>query len=349
MKKRITVILVALLAVSMLGGCGKESGALKDMKVEKYVTLGEYMGLPVQLESATVDEAEEEELMRGLYMDSVTAQLGGILDREVALGDTVNIDYEGKKDDVAFAGGTASGALLEIGSGQFIEGFEEGLIGAVPGDTRELDLSFPENHGNTELAGQAVVFTVTVNFILPTEYSDEVVAAIGVPDITTVEELKQFIHDYLETNALNTYQTTLENAVVDSLISGCVFQEIPEAIVEKYRNNVQAGLEANCAAWGIDIDTYCMYSYGMDAETFLSQYAEEAARQSLAFQAVANAENLNITDEELQETLEQYANQGGYATVEDFLGELDREEYREYFMFENVLEFLTQNAQITEY
>ena len=349
MKKRITVILVALLAVSMLGGCGKESGALKDMKVEKYVTLGEYMGLPVQLESATVDEAEEEELMRGLYMDSVTAQLGGILDREVALGDTVNIDYEGKKDDVAFAGGTASGALLEIGSGQFIEGFEEGLIGAMPGDTRELDLSFPENYRNTELAGQAVVFTVTVNFILPTEYSDEVVAAIGVPDITTVEELKQFIHDYLETNALSTYQATLENAVVDGLISGCVFQEIPEAFVEKYRNNVQAGLEADCAAWGIDIDTYCMYSYGMDAETFLSQYAEEAAKQSLAFQAVANAENLNITDEELQENLEQYANQGGYATVEDFLGELDREEYREYFMFEKVLEFLTQNAQITEY
>lgn len=349
MKKRITVILAALLAVSMLGGCGKESGALKDMKVEKYVTLGEYMGLPVQLKAATVDEAEEEELMRGLYMDSVTAQLGGILDREVALGDTVNIDYEGKKDDVAFAGGTASGALLEIGSGQFIEGFEEGLIGAMPGDTRELELSFPENYRNTELAGQAVVFTVTVNFILPTEYSDEVVAAIGVPDITTVEEMKQFIHDYLETNALSTYQTTLENAVVDGLISGCAFQEIPEAIVEKYRNNVQAGLEADCAAWGIDIDTYCMYSYGMDAETFLSQYAEEAAKQSMAFQAVANAENLNIADEELQENLEQYANQGGYATVEDFLGELDREEYREYFMFEKVLEFLTQNAQITEY
>lgn len=349
MKKRIAVILAALLAVNMLGGCGKESGALKDMKVEKYVTLGEYMGLPVQLESATVDEAQEEELMRGLYMDSVTAQLGGILNREVALGDTVNIDYEGKKDDVAFAGGTASGALLEIGSGQFIEGFEEGLIGAMPGDTRELNLSFPENYRNTELAGQAVVFTVTVNFILPTEYSDEVVAAIGVPDITTVEEMKQFVHDYLETNALNIYQTTLENAVVDGLMSGCVFQEIPEAIVEKYRNNVQAGLEADCAAYGMDINTYCLYSYGMEAETFLSQYAEEAAKQSLAFQAVANAEDLNISDEELQETLEQYANQGGYATVEDFLGELDREEYREYFMFENVLEFLTQNAQITEY
>lgn len=349
MKKKITIVLAALLAAAMLAGCGAESGALKDMKVEKYVTLGEYMGLPVQLASAAVDEAQTEELMSVLYMDSVTAQLGGILDREVALGDTVNIDYEGKKDDVAFAGGTASGALLEIGSGQFIEGFEEGLIGAMPGETRELELRFPENFRNTELAGQAVVFTVTVNFILPTEYSDEVVAALGVPNIATVEDMRQFVRDYLEANAQSTYRATLENAVVDGLLSGCVFQEIPEAIVEKYRNNVQAGLEADCAAQGIDINTYCLYSYNMDAETFLSQYAEEAAKQSLAFQAVANAENLNITDEELQENLEQYAAQGGYATVEEFLGELDKEEYREYFMFEKVLEFLKQNAQITEY
>lgn len=349
MKKKITIVLAALLAAAMLAGCGAESGALKDMKVEKYVTLGEYMGLPVQLASAAVDEAQTEELMSVLYMDSVTAQLGGILDREVALGDTVNIDYEGKKDDVAFAGGTASGALLEIGSGQFIEGFEEGLIGAMPGETRELELRFPENFRNTELAGQAVVFTVTVNFILPTEYSDEVVAALGIPNIATVEDMRQFVRDYLEANAQSTYRATLENAVVDGLLSGCVFQEIPEAIVEKYRNNVQAGLEADCAAQGIDINTYCLYSYNMDAETFLSQYAEEAAKQSLAFQAVANAENLNITDEELQENLEQYAAQGGYATVEEFLGELDKEEYREYFMFEKVLEFLKQNAQITEY
>ena len=86
----------------------------------------------------------------------------------------------------------------------------------------------------------------------------------------------------------------------------------------------------------------------MDSTSFLDQYAEKAAQQGVAFQAVANAENLNIEDQELQEKLEEYAVQGGYDSVEAFLGELDREEYREYFMFEKVLEFLTQNAQITE-
>lgn len=348
MKKKMTILLTALLSVAMLGGCGKESGALRDMKVEKYVTLGEYMGIPAQLPSAAVDEAQTEELFKALYLDSVTPEMG-ITDREVALGDTVNIDYEGKKDGVAFDRGTDSGAQLEIGSDKFIDGFEDGLIGAMPGETRDLELRFPDGYGNAELAGQEVVFTVTVNYIYPTDYNDEVVAALGIPDITTVEGLRQFVRDYLETNAQNAYRMKLENTVVDNLIAGCVFQEIPEAVVQRYRDNIQEGLEADCAAQGVDINTYCMYSYGMDAETFMDQYAQEAAKQSLAFQAVANAEDLNVTDEQLQENLEQYAAQGGYATVEEFLGDMDREEYREYFMFENVLDFLTQNAQITEY
>lgn len=349
MRKKITVILAALLAVAVLSGCGEQTNALKDMKVEKYVTLGEYMGIPAQLASAAVNEEYAEEVMRMLYMDSVTAQRGGIMDREVALGDTVNIDYVGKKDDVPFDRGTASGDTLEIGSGSFIPGFEDGLIGAMPGETRDLELTFPENFGNSELDGQDVVFTVTVNFILPTEYSDDVVQGLGIPEITTVEDMRQFVHDYLESAVQTEYNNNLRNAMVDGLINGCVFEEIPEQLLERYRSNVQTNLEAECAANGMDMDSYCYYQFRMDAETFLAQYAEAAAKQGLALQAVANAENLNITDEELQENLEQYASQGGYDSVEEFLGELDREEYREYFMFEKVLEFLSQNAQITEY
>lgn len=349
MKKRIAILMTALLAVGLLGGCGEQTSVLKDMKVEKYVTLGEYTGIPVELAAAVVDEADEEELMQALYMDSVTAELGGITDREVALGDTVNIDYEGKKDDVAFSGGTASGASLGIGSGQFIDGFEEGLIGALPGETRDLNLTFPVGYDNADLAGQDVVFTVTVNFIYPTEYSDEVVAALGVTDITTVADMQQFVHEYLESEAQSTYTNTLESSLLQAFIGACEFKEIPEHVLEKYRNNVRETLEATCAAYGMDVETYCSYVYQMDLESFLNKYAEEAAKQGLAFQAVANAENLNITDEELQEKLEEFAAQGGYESVEDFLGDLDREEYREYFMFERVLEFLKEKAQITEY
>lgn len=116
MRRRIAIVLAAILAVGALGGCGKESGALRDMKVEKYVTLGEYMGIPAQVASAAVDEAQVEELMKALYMDSVTKEMGGITDREIVLGDTVNIDYVGTKDGVAFRG--ARQAVLSWGSVQ---------------------------------------------------------------------------------------------------------------------------------------------------------------------------------------------------------------------------------------
>lgn len=349
MRKKIAVILAALLATVVLGGCGEQTSVLKDMKVEKYVTLGEYKGMAVQL-TPSVELTDEyvTGVVRMLYMDSVTAERGGITDREVALGDTVNIDYVGKKDNVPFERGSATGDTLEIGSGSFIEGFEEGLIGAMPGETRDLELTFPEDFGSSELDGQDVVFTVTVNFILPTELSDDVVAAMGVPEITTVEDMKQFVREYLESATQTQYDSDLRTALVDGLINGCVFKEIPEQLLEKYRSSVQVNLEAECAAYNIDMDSYCNYYYGMDAESFLTEYADMAAKQGLAFQAVANAENLNISDEELQEKLEEYASQGGYDSVEEFIGESDREEYRDYFVYEKVLEFLSQNAQITD-
>lgn len=349
MRKKITVILAALLAAAVLGGCGEQSNVLKDMKVEKYVTLGEYKGISVQLASAAVTEEYVDGVTRMIYMDAVTAEKGGIMDREVALGDTVNIDYVGKKDGVPFDRGSANGDTLEIGSGRFIEGFEEGLIGAMPGETRDLELTFPEDFGSSELDGQDVVFTVTVNFILPTEYSDDVVAELDIPEVTTVEDLQQFVRDYLESMEQANYDKNLRSALMDGLIKGCVFEEIPEQLLERYRSNVLVNLEAECAAYNIDKDSYCYYYYGTDAESFMTEYADRAAKQGLACQAVANAEKLTISDEELQEKLEEYADQGGYDSVEEFLGELDREDYREYFVYEKVLEFLTQNAQITEY
>lgn len=198
MKKKTLGLLAAILSVCMLAGCGAkdtgdgtgaatdagtESTALKDMDVDKYVTLGEYKGLAVSVDTVEVDEDEWDTLVNNVYYGNITAENGGIMDRAVETGDTVNIDYEGKKDGVAFDGGTAQGYDLTIGSGNFIAGFEDGLIGVMPGETVDLDLTFPENYGNSDLAGQAVVFTVTVNYIQPAqdgEFSDEIISNFGI-------------------------------------------------------------------------------------------------------------------------------------------------------------------------
>lgn len=348
MKKKLFSVLAAVMAVAMLGGCGSKNKdtVLKDMEVEEYVTVGEYKGLQVSVTPATVADAELQALVNDVYSSYVTIDNGGITDRAVAMGDTVNIDYEGKKDGVAFDGGTAASQSLTIGSGQFIDGFEEGLVGVMPGETVDLNLTFPEAYHSADLAGQAVVFTVTVNFIMPTELKDEVVATMGIENVTNVEELNQYAYDYLYQNAVYNYEANLQNAVMDAFMKNCEFKEVPEALVEKYETASRENIQTTAASYGLDADTFTNYYYGMDMESFVTTYSEEAVKQDLAIQQVANAENINITDEELDAMLLEQAQAYGYTTIEEFIGETSKEDYREYYLYDKVLNFLIENAVV---
>lgn len=379
MKRKLAMLLIAAMAVTVLGGCGsdaqnKASGtgevatqetdgttvssgegsaagiaALKDMDVDSLVTLGEYKGLAVTASPAAVDDSQWDQLVSQVYNGSVTKENGGIIDRAVATGDTVNIDYSGTHDGVVFDGGTAQGQLLTIGSGSFIDGFEDGLIGVMPGDTLDLNVTFPETYTpNPDLAGEPVVFNVTVNYIVPTEMEDTIVAAFGEEEYKTVEELRQYVYDYLYSNAQNTYNSTVENSVLNTFMTNCTFQEMPADMVEQYGKNIRSNLESTASSMGTDADTYTNYFYQVDAETFISNYAEESVKQSVALQAVANKEGLSVTDEELDSLLSENATNSGFASVEEFMGSNTREEYREYFMFEKTVKFLVDNAVISE-
>lgn len=346
MKKKAISIMTALLAAGMLAGCGNLSPArdLKDMKVEEYVTLGEYKGLQVTVDPIAVDDSEVESLMNTAYSNYVTKETGGIVDRAVEMGDTANIDFEGKKDGVAFDGGTAQGSNLTIGSGSFIDGFEEGLVGVMPGETVDLELTFPETYWSEDLAGQAVVFTVTVNFIVPTKMEDAVVATMGIEGVNTVEELRQYAYDYLYSNAESNYNTSVENEVLNTFLNSCVFHEIPDSVLDTYEQMARDGITQQAASYGMDVEYFTSNFYGTDFESFVTEYRTEAAKQDIALQAVANRENLNIGDEELNTTLQEYAANAGYDTVEEFIGEGSMEDYRNYLMCEKVLDFLVENA-----
>ncbi len=363
MKKKTLGLLAAVLSVCMLAGCGAkdtgdstgtatgtESTVLKDMDVDKYVTLGEYKGLTVSVDTVEVDEDEWDTLVNNVYYGNITADNGGIMDRAVETGDTVNIDYEGKKDGVAFDGGTAQGYDLTIGSGSFIDGFEDGLIGVMPGETVDLDLTFPESYGNSDLAGQAVVFTVTVNYIQPAqdgELSDEIISNFGIDGVTNEEELRQYAYDYLYDNAQQNYDSNVEQAVMDTFMANNTFTSVPDALVQKYSDAAESSITSMASAYGVDGDTFTQYYYGQDLETFLSTYSEEAAKQDIALQAVANREDLNISDEELDQMLQERATAAGYDTIEEYIGETSKEDYREYFLYDKVMDYLVENAQIT--
>ena len=334
-----------LLAAGLLAGCGqsREENALRDLNTDSYVTLCDYQNMSISVEPVTVTDSERDLNVMEAYSRFSTLENSGITDRAAADGDTVNIDYVGRQDGVAFDGGTASGAFLVLGSDSYIDGFEDGLIGVRPGETVELDLSFPEDYGNTELAGQAVAFTVTINYIV--ELRDEVVATMGLENVSTVAELQQYIYNRLYAQKESEYIGNVKNAIMAKLFEQCTYGELPEDIMESNKAYV-SGIVNSAAAYGLDADTYTYTFFGMDSETYINNYAEMLTKQDITLQAIANKENLNISDKELKATLEQYAKEAGASTVEEFLGGISAEEYRNAIVTEKAMDYLMEHVQI---
>jgi len=372
MKKKLLTGLLCISMIAMLGACGKQEDnqnsseasqsssqstqtsdqetvstpkiALKDFNVEDYVTLGDYVGVTVTKQEVIVNDEDVEELVKEIYLDSFTEDFG-VTDRAIVVGDTANIDYEGKRDGVAFSGGTAQGTNLTIGSHTFIDGFEEGLVGVKPGETVDLNLTFPENYGN-DLAGAEVVFTVKVNYIIPEEMMDGPIAAYGISGVSTIEELKEFAYQYLYDTTKTQTDSMQEAEIISNFLATCEFKEFPEELVTQYRNTASQSITDYATSLGATPDVFVQYYYGMDFETFLTQYTTEALQQNIAAQAIANKENLNISDEELDETLMEYATSSGYSSVEEYIGVADKEDFREYFMYEKVVTYILENAII---
>lgn len=370
MKKKLAVVMTTLLAIAMLGGCGtKENGAdqattqeetgvevekadLKDIKVEDYVTLGDYKGLELTV-SAKRDYTQEEidQEVLAAYLPYVSLEAGGVKDRAAEDGDTVNIDYAGTLDGVAFDGGTATNQQLGLGTGKFIDGFEAGLVGVMPGETVDLNLSFPEGYkNNPDLAGKEVVFTVTVNFIYPSEKSqmvDEVVASMGSEYFTTVQEIIDYCKSALAIVAERTYVSNKQSVALEALMQNCTVSEAPQELVNRYYDSIYNSLSVEAAQYYVDVETYCSYFFQTDAATYVTTYAQQYAQWAMVVQAIANAEDLNISDEEL-EVLLQDAIEKKQIEVETNRSQEDQEALREYFMFEKVLNFILENGVVTE-
>lgn len=320
---------------------------VKDLDLEQYVSVGEYKGLEVEVSSVAVDDADVEEMAMEFYLSVINEENGGITDRAIEMGDAVVFDYEGKLDGVAFEGGSATNKQLVMGSHEFIDGFEDQMIGHMPGDPFDINVTFPEEYYE-ELAGKDVVFTITAHYIVPTEMKDEVVAGFGEMGFTTVDELRQYVREYLELSYETQKESEIQSLLLEKLIENSELKAVPEGLLEQYEYNIAYGIESTANSYGVDMDTYCYYYYGMTADQFIQEYGTMAVKQNMFTQYIANVENLNLTDEELEEKLLGYALQSGYTSVDEFVGEQDRESYREYFMFERVMEFLEQNAVITE-
>lgn len=336
-------------------GAQAEWMALKDMDVESHVTLSEYMGIPVTLQSPSVSEEDVD-----AYIETTLRSLGGteaaIMDRAVEEGDVVNINYVGTIDGVAFNGGTddsEEGTNLEVGAGGFVPGFEEGIIGAIPGETVDVDVTFPKDY-HEELAGKDAVFAITVNGIAPPELTNELVPFLN-EELSTIEEYRQFVYDSLmedrQSEFDDYYDNMVQEAMVSALLEECTYTDVPQELVERYYSNIVNNLTMTAQMYGMDLETYGLLAYGMseysDFEEMMMSWADQSAKQAIVFQAIANIEDLNVSDETLDEELENAVASYGLSSVDEFLGDGSKEEYREYLMFENVINFLKESVQVT--
>lgn len=324
------------------------------LNVDDFVELGDYLGVEVTVEAPYVSDAQVESYIQNVVSNNPVRT--EITDRAVQDGDVTDISYVGKKDDVAFDGGTADNYELTIGSGTFIDGFEDGIIGMEIGETKDLDLTFPENYGNSDLAGAKVVFTVTLNKIYEeseAEFNDDFVAGLEIEDVSTAEEYRQYVYDGLMQNAQSQYELDVENAVVNAVYQNATFKAVPEAMADRYYDRLVTNITYQAAMYGADLETFMNYFYGMQPEQYeadMKDSAQQAAEQILMLQAIAEREGLTVSDEELEEAFAKQAEEYGYDSADAYKEVLGDEVkgYREFVMSEKVTAFLIENANITE-
>lgn len=265
------------------------------------VKLGDYKGLEYNLDEVAVsDEEIDAELnrMREQYAEVQTK------DGAAAEGDTVNIDYEGFKDDVAFDGGKGTNYDLVLGSHSFIPGFEEKLVGVKAGEEKDLNLTFPENYHAKDLKGAAVVFKVKVNEVktkvLP-EVNDEFAKDVNAAGVETVADLKNMIRTRIEDGKKSQAENKADTALMDKLVENAEI-DLPEVLVEEEVNNQIQQLAQQISQYGMNFNQY-LSMMGKKIEDVRAEYTDNAtktAKLRLILEEIAKVEALEPTEEDLE-------------------------------------------------
>lgn len=315
-------------------------------EMSKYITMGDYKGIDVKLE---VEEVTDDQIQSTIDNTLTSNAVESTDDQaEVKEGDIVNIDFVGKKDGEAFDGGTGEDYDLTIGSGSFIEGFEEGLIGAKKGDMKELALTFPESYPSEDLAGQDVIFEVTVNYIktLP-ELTDEWVKENTEYD--TVDAYKEGVRAELESSNESAAQSTATNTAWNQVLDAAEIKEFPQEDIDKAIAEYESSLQSYADQQAMTTDEF-LEAQGMTKEDFDKQaqeYAEYKVKQLLAAQAVMDAEELTLADDEIQTVIDEMVTNFGVDDISALTDQYGKDSVIESVALTRINEFVLDNANVT--
>ena len=355
MKKKLLVAVIAMASLLSLTACGEpvSENDIAKWNPDKYITsMCDYKNMTLEAEKAVItdediDAAIEDLRQNSKYFEEVTG-------RTLKMGDTANIDFVGKKDGVAFEGGSSEGFDLGIGSNQFIPGFEEALVGMSIGETKDIELSFPDEYPNEELAGKPATFTVTLNAIKEKktpELDDKFASETGFEGVSNLAELKTFAREKLELNAQQNYESQLNNSAMSQIIELCEFtEEIPQERYKYYYDAIIQSDTAMASQYQVDLETFVVVYYGMQTYDDYIKYVEDSAlkgvKVDLATSKILKNEKIKITDKVIKKEIEDNLEEYGCKSYEEFAAQYDLDEFKSYMVNQKAIDIIIENAQI---
>ena len=285
---------------------------IAEVPLKPEVTLGDYKNIEVTKQDRTVTDEDVADELESRRQRAVELALK---DDAAEEGDTVVIDFEGYKDGEKFDGGSAENHSLELGSGQFIPGFEDQLIGAKSGDEKDVEVTFPEEYGAEELAGQDVVFKVVVHEVkekrVP-ELDDEFAKDVD-DEVETLDELKDKIRQQLEKSKERAATEATDDEAIQKAVENAEVPEIPEAMIDEEVDRQFNLFINNLQQQGISKDQY-MSMIGTSEQELRNQFRNEAdfnVKTNLVLEAIAKAENIDVTTEDIDAEIKDLAEQYG--------------------------------------
>lgn len=327
---------------------GKDFIYTADITVYPEIELGEYKGVEVKKVEYTVSDEEIETQIKN--MQEKNARIESMTEGTVENGNIAIIDFKGYVDGIAFEGGEGKDYSLEIGSGTFIDTFEEQLIGMQIGDTKNVNVKFPENYGKEDLNGKPAVFEVTIKERkvkeLPT-LDDEF--AKEVSEFDTLDELKADLRKKLQESNDMRAKREYEEAVIDAASANAAV-EIPEAMINKEIDNMIKDLEMRLQYQGLDLNSYYQYTNTNEEKVreYMKESAEKRVKIDLLLEKIAKEENIEATEEELKERAAELAKQYGEKDI-DKTAELILNAQKDYLKLdvvnEKVIKLLVDNSK----
>ena len=330
-----------------LGDPAEEGGLtiIAKVPVEPEVELGEYKGLEVEKETVKVPAADVKAELNRLAQRNARTET---VDRKAKKNDTVDIDFEGFVDGVAFEGGKAEHHMLTLGSGTFIPGFEDQLIGCKAGDEKDVVVTFPEEYHAKELAGKEAVFKCKVHkveeTILP-ELDDEFAKDVS-DTCETLDDLKKEITDRLKKERQDAADHAMEEKILDAVIAD-MKADIPQAMVEGQIDSMVQDFGYRLQMQGMQLDQYLKMT-GTEMGAFRAMFHDQADRQvkvRLALEKVAELENIAVSDKELEDEYAKMAEQYGME-ADKIKAMVSAEALSGDLKITNALEFLKKNAKV---